>query len=71
MISAYKAALFNQRGIFTPSAGYEEREIAEKYKNTANYFKLRYPKTSEIFFDMYRKYIAEAEAERNRAENGY
>ena len=71
MISEYKVALFNQRGFFSPSAGCEEKAIAEQYKNTADSFKLRYPKTAEIFHDMYRRYMDEAEEERCRAENGH
>jgi hypothetical protein len=71
MISEYKVALFNQRGIFSPSAGREERAIADRYKRTADCFKLRYPKTAEIFYGLYRQYIAEAEEERSRAENGH
>ena len=71
MVSSYKVSMYNRRGIFSPSAGREERAIAEKYKNTADYFKIRYPKTAEIFYAMYREYIAEAEEERNRAENGH
>ena len=71
MSSSYKVSMYNRRGIFSPSAGREERAIAEKYKNTADYFKIRYPKTAEIFYAMYREYIAEAKEERNRAENGH
>ena len=71
MISEYKVALFNQRGVFSPSAGREEKAIAERYKNAADFFKLRYPKTAEIFYGMYRRYMAEAEEERSRAENGH
>lgn len=71
MISEYKVALFNQRGVFSPSAGREEKAIAERYKTAADFFKLRYPKTAEVFYGMYRRYMAEAEEERSRAENGH
>lgn len=71
MISEYKVALFNQRGVFSPSAGREEKAIAERYKDTADFFKLKYPKTAEVFYGMYRHYMAEAEEERSRAENGH
>lgn len=70
MIEEYKASLFNRRGLFSPSAGREEKGIAEKYKHTADYFKIRYPKTAEVFYGMYRKYMYHAEEERSRAENG-
>ena len=49
MISEYKIAMFNQRGVFSFSAGREEKVIAERYKNTADHFKIKYPKTAEIF----------------------
>ena len=71
MVSEYKVSMFNERGIFSPSAGREERAIAERYKNTADCFKFRYPKTAEIFYSMYRRYIVEAEEERTRSENGH
>lgn len=71
MISEYKIAMFNQRGVFSFSAGREEKVIAERYKNTADHFKIKYPKTAEIFYGMYRQYIAEAEEERIMAENGH
>ena len=71
MVSEYKVSMFNERGIFSPSAGREERAIAERYKNTADCFKFRYPKTAEIFYSMHRRYIVEAEEERTRSENGH
>lgn len=71
MISEYKVAVFNKRGIFSPSAGKAELEIAERYKENADFLSLIYPTTAEIFYGLYRTYLAEAESERSRAENGY
>lgn len=50
MISEYKIAMFNQRGVFSFSAGREEKVIAERYKNTADHFKIKYPKTAEHLY---------------------
>lgn len=71
MMTEYKVTLFNQRGVFSPSEGREEKAIAEKYRITADYFKMKYPKTAEIYYGMYRQYLSEAKEERNRAENGH
>ena len=67
----YRVTLFNERGVFSPTEGRAEKAIAEKHKSTADYFKIKYPKTAEIYYGMYRQYMAEAEEERNRAENGH
>lgn len=71
MIAEYRVTLFNKRGVFTSSEGRSERTIAEEYKSTADYYKISYPKTAEIYYGMYRQYVLEAEEERNRAENGH
>ena len=71
MVTEYRLTIFNQRGVFTPSEGRAEKVIAEKYKTTADYYKIKYPKTAEIYYGLYRQYIAESEEERNRAENGH
>lgn len=69
MVSEFKTALYNKRGIFSPSAGRGEKKIAEGYKENADYFKLQYPKTSEIYYDLFRRYTIEAEEQRRIAEN--
>ncbi len=71
MATEYRVTLFNERGVFSPTEGRAEKAIAEKHKSTADYFKIKYPKTAEIYYEMYRQYMAEAEEERNRAENGH
>ena len=71
LATEYRVTLFNERGVFTPTEGRAEKAIAEKHRSTADYFKINYPKTAEIYYGMYRHYMAEAEEERNRAENGH
>lgn len=67
----YSLTLFNSRGVFSPSAGKEERRIAENFKSNAEYLiSLGYPKTAEIYYGLYRRYMEESEAGREDAENG-
>ena len=70
MLSEYQAALFNKRGIYSPSAGKEEKSISERYKQTADSFVFKYPKTAEVFYSLSRRYLADAEEERKMAEYG-
>jgi len=41
------------------------------YKETADYFQLKYPKTATIFYGLYRSYKSMSEQERADAENGW
>lgn len=70
MISEYRVAVYNQRGVYFASAGRNERTIAERQKETADHLRLQYPKTAEVFDGLYRTYKREAEIERREAENG-
>ena len=36
-----------------------------------NFFKLKYPKTAEVFYGMDRRYMTEVEEKMSRAENGH
>ncbi len=67
----YVCELINSRGIYTPSAGKEEKEIAKNYKRTADYLCARFPKTAEVFYTMHQRYLSDSEWQRKRAENGY
>ncbi|CAM3216687.1 hypothetical protein STRA110950_06050 [Streptobacillus ratti] len=71
MIRSYKNALFNRRGVFSPSAGKEELIIAEKFKMNAEFLEPKYPKTAQIFHELFEEYSLEAKQERMRAENGW
>lgn len=70
MIQEYECEVFNKRGIFTPSAGRAEKEMATNFKSTADYLCVKYPKTAEIYFRLYRRYMSDSEMERLMAENG-
>ena len=70
MIQEYECEVFNKRGIFTPSAGKAEKKMANDFKATADYLCVKYPKTAEIYFNLYRRYMSDSERERILAENG-
>jgi hypothetical protein len=71
MIDEYRISVFNERGIHSPSAGKSELQIAEKFKENADFLSIKYPKTAEIYYGLYRQYKSEADRERERAENGW
>ena len=65
---AYVMNIYNKRGIHSPTAGKAEHELAMGYKRNADGFRIRYPKTAEIYDVLYRNYQYEADAEREEAE---
>lgn len=67
--SSYVTAMFNKRGVFSPTAGRAERELAEEYKKNANKLRLMTPKTAAIYDCLSEMYFSEAEREREDAEN--
>ena len=71
LLSEYRCELFNKRGIFSPSAGRAEKDIAEDYKDNADFLSIKYPKTADVFFKMSQRYVYDSDLERRRAENGY
>lgn len=66
---SYVIAECNKRGVYSPDAGKTEKEMALKYKETAEALEINYPKTSEIYYKLYSNYIHESEAERRNAED--
>ena len=71
MINSYQIAVFNRRGIFSPSAGKEELRMAEEFKTNAEYLEPFYPKTAKIFYKLFESYNRESKRERMDAENGW
>lgn len=71
LLSEYRCELFNKREIFSPSAGRAEKDIAEGYKDNAEFLSIKYPKTADVFFKMSQSYVYDSDLERRRAENGY
>ena len=71
MLGEYEREMFNEREIYIPSAGKEERKIADVYRQTAEHLYIRYPKTAEVFNRLGKNYIHDSERERQYAECGY
>ena len=71
MISRYHSAVYNRRGVFSPSAGREELRMAENFKANAQYLEPHYPKTAKIFYGLYETYKNESDRQRMDAENGW
>lgn len=69
MANSYHNAVFNRRGVYSPSAGEEELRIAEDFKENADYLVSHYPKTADIFKGLYKDYKMLSEQERMDAEN--
>lgn len=46
----YRIAVYNRRGVFSPSAGKEELRMAKEFKGNAQYLEPYYPKTAKIFY---------------------
>lgn len=71
MNGAYRMAVYNRRGVFSPSAGKEELRMAKEFKENAQYLEPYYPKTAKIFYGLYETYKKDSERERKDAENGW
>lgn len=71
MIRSYVTSIFNQRGVYTPTAGKEERRMAENYRKIAEYMKKEgYSKTASIYYQLYKRYMYAASSDRKEAEYG-
>lgn len=68
LINAYESSIYNRRGIYIFSGGKEETEISNKFKRNAQYLESFYPKTAQIYYDLYERYKYEARQERIDAE---
>ena len=67
----YRTAVFNSRGVFSPSAGREEQKMAEEFKANAEYLtSIGYPRTADIYYGLARRYFSDSVSEREDAENG-
>lgn len=71
MINSYMVAVINRRGVYTPSAGKVEFQMAKKFKENAQILEPHYPKTAKIFNKLYEEYMNESDRERLDAENGW
>ena len=71
LLNEYSCELFNKRGVFSPTAGKAEKDIAERYKENAEFLSIKYPKTANVFFKISQSYRYDSDMERRRAENSY
>lgn len=69
--NSYICTELNKRGIYSNSAGKEEKKIAEKYKENSNAIRTLYPFTAKIYDDLSEKYKIQSKEERKRKENEY
>ena len=60
--------IFNQRGVFSPTGGVEERGFAKKYKENADAVRTRYPKVANIYDKLCERYLYDADSERELEE---
>jgi len=70
LLSSYRTEIYNERGVFSPSAGKEELRIANRFKENADHLAIKYPRTASIYYGLYKGYEDESKKERDRAENG-
>lgn len=69
LIRSYVTSIYNQRGVYTPTAGKEERRMAENFWQIAEYMKKEgYSKTASIYYQLHKQYIYEATSSREEAE---
>ena len=64
----YVISVFNQRGVFSPTGGVAERELAKKYKKNADAVRVRYPKVASIYDRLSERYLYDADSERECEE---
>lgn len=66
--NGYVISLFNRRGVFSPTGGVAERELANKYKKNADALRVKYCKVASIYDKLYESYLRDADLEREREE---
>ena len=67
---SYVNSEFNKRGVYYDNAGENTRELALSYQKKMEDLELFYPRTAQIFEELYRIYSEQAIAERRSAEHG-
>ncbi len=70
LIDSYESSVINERGIYSPSAGKEEKRMAEEFQEDYEYLKDNYPGTAKIYKKLSSFYMSDSERERLAAENG-
>ena len=68
---SYLITTLNNRGLHTVTSGETEHKMATDYRKIANIFRVRWPKTAEIYDALARMYEGESMHDREFAENYY
>ncbi len=68
---SYLITTLNNRGLHTVTSGETEHKMATDYRKTANIFRVRWPKTAEIYDALARMYEGESMHDRKLAEDYY
>lgn len=69
--SSYVIATYNKRGAHIVDDGKTELLMSEDFLRQANALNSKYPHTAEIYYALSASYKRDAQAERERAENGW
>lgn len=68
LCNSYTTTIFNKRGVYSPSAGKAEMEIANAYQKNADKLRTKYPRTADIYDRLYQQYKYQSDSERECAE---
>ena len=71
LINSYIITTFNQRGVYTVTYGESEYKMASNFKDTADRLRLKWPRTAEIYDELYRTYDADSWQDRLYGEDYY
>ena len=71
LINSYIITTFNQRGVYTVTYGESEYKMASNFKCTADRLRLKWPRTAEIYDDLFRRYDANSWEDRLYGEDYY
>lgn len=64
----YVVSIFNQRGVFSPTGGVAERQLANKYKKNADAVRVKHSKVASIYDKLCERYLYDADSERECEE---
>lgn len=71
LLNSYYIAVINQRGLYPVTYGESEYKMASNFKCIADKLRLKWPKTAEIYDELFRRYDADSWEERLYGEDYY
>lgn len=69
LLNSYLTSTFNQRGAYPVTYGESEYRMASNYKSIADKLRLKWPKTAEIYDELYRIYDIDSRQDRIYGED--